>query len=461
MSEENITMEFDRKLFLEEKIGILLFKFTFPAALAMISIAIASLIDTIIIGRYVGTAGLASLTLALPVFMLFSALAATIGIGGAAVWSVDVGSNNYQRAEKVFGNSIMLNILTGLLITVLGITFIEPIMAFLGTPEDVYPYAKGYLSIFFPSGMFIIFAIGTNNFIRAEGMANTAMTIILIAVFLNVLLDILFVIIYGWGIEGAAYAALLAHLLAGLFILNHFLSGYSKIKLKKTMLIPDIKIMLEIIQVGTASFLRQFSIGIMHFIVNISIVWYAAGPEAGMYLAIAGISMKCIMFILMPVIGVIQGMQPIIGFNYGAKAYIRAKKTIILAIATAFCIASIIWLFIMIFPAQLLGAFSHDQILITKGQDILRLLILVLPLVAAQTTGAGLFQILKKPIPASFFAILRQVLLMVPIILLLPGFLGLNGVWYAVPIADFLACLITAVWVIREIRILDNLNAET
>jgi putative MATE family efflux protein len=450
-------MDIDRKLFLEENIGVLLFKFTTPAALGMLSIAFASLIDTIFIGKFVGTLALAALALSLPVFMLFSALAATIGIGGSAVWSVDVGAAQYDRADRVFGNVIMMNLLIGFIMFIAGIFFIHPVLSFLATPADVYPFAEGYLRIFFAGSLFIIFVIGMNNFVRAEGNPGIAMMIIVIAVILNIVLDYLFIIIFEWGIEGAALAALLAYSIAFIVMIYHFTLGKSKIKLKRKMFILDFSIIKEIIKIGTASFLRQISIGIMHFLINSSVVWYS-GVLAGTYLAIAGISMKCIMFILMPVIGVIQGMQPIIGFNYGARDYIRAKKTIVLAIATAACIASSIWIIIMIFPTEVLSLFSNDKGLIARGENIVRLIILVLPLVAAQTTGAGLFQVLKKPRPANFFAILRQVILLVPLILLLPRFFNLDGVWYAVPLADFIAFLITAIWVIREINLLDKLK---
>lgn len=453
-------MGIHRKLFLEENIGRLLFKFSAPAALSMIILAISSIVDTIFIGQFVGTLAIAALTLALPILMSFNAIASTIGIGATAIWSIDMGSHNQARADKVFANAMILNILIGLLIGISGILFLDPILHFFNAPPDVYPYAKDYLSIIFLGSTLIIFTISSNNFIRAEGMAKTAMGTVLVAVSSNIIFDFIFIYYLGLGIKGCAFSSLVAYFAATAYIIFHFTLGKSKIRVKKEDYRPDFAIISEIGQIGTSSFLRQISIGIMQFMLNMSVILYA-GSSSGLYLAIIGITLRLIMLILMPVLGILQGMQPIIGFNYGAKAFSRAKQTVLLSIISSVCIASTIWMVIMLFPKVILAIFSSDQILIDTGASIIRIIICILPLVAAQTTGAGLFQVLKKPLPANFFAMLRQVILLTPIIIILPMFLRLQGVWYAVPIADFLAFVITAIWVIREIRSLDNLNQES
>lgn len=453
-------MEIDRKLFLEENIVKLLLKFSAPAVFGMFAIAVATVTDSIFVGKLVGTAGLAATTLALPVFMLFSAIAGTIGIGGASIWSVDMGAKNYDRAQRVFGNVIMMNLSVGLTIMLLGLCFLDPILSFMNTPENVYPYAKIYMGFLFAGCFFTICTISSNNFIRAEGKPLNAMTIIFIAAGLTVILDAVLIYGVGMGIMGAAIASITGHFVAFWVIVHHFTLGNSALKLKKTMFIPDFSIIKEIFQIGTASFLRQFSIGVMHFVINLSVIWYA-GIEAGIMLAVVGIAFRIIMFILMPVIGIIQGMQPIVGFNYGAKEYIRAKNTTLIAMLCSFSLALSLWCVAFIFPGKVLSVFSNDQTLIESGANIVRLIICFIPFVAAQTTGAGVFQVLKKPLPANIFAALRQIILLVPLILILPRFMGLEGVWYAVPIADILAVLITSVWIVREMNLLDKLYLKT
>lgn len=452
-------MEIDRKLFLEENIAKLLLKFSTPAVFGMFAIAVATITDSIFVGKLVGTLGLAATTLALPVFMLFSAIAGTIGIGGASVWSVDMGAKNYDRAQRVFGNVIMMNLVVGLLIMILGLSFLDPILAFMKTPENVYPFARIYMGFLFAGSFFTICTISSNNFIRAEGKPLNAMTIIFIAGGLTVILDAVLIYFLDMGIMGAAIASISGHFVAFWVVVHHFTLGKSALKLKKSMFVLDPSIVIEVFKIGMASFLRQFSIGVMHFIVNISVVWYA-GLEAGLMLAIVGIAFRVIMFILMPVIGIIQGMQPIVGFNYGAKEYVRAKNTTLIAMLSAFCLALLLWSISFIFPKEVLSIFSNDQHLIDSGANVVRLIICFIPFVAAQTTGAGVFQVLKKPLPANIFAALRQIILLVPLILLLPRFMGLEGVWYAVPIADILAVLITSVWIIKEMKLLDKMQLK-
>lgn len=452
-------MDINRKLFLEKNIGPLLFKFSAPAVVAMSAVAFCTIADSIFVGHFIGTTGLAATTLALPIFMFFSAISNTIGIGGAAIWSVDMGAQKFERAQKVFASVILLNIILGLSILAFGLIFLEYILQFLGTPPDVYPMAKVFIGILFITSFFTIFTISTNNFIRAEGKPVTSMVIIFIVAVMIIILDFVFIYLLNFGIKGAALSALIGHAIATAIIAWHFTFGGSQIKIKKENFVFAPAIMIEILKIGAASFLRQFSIAVMHFVVNISVVWYA-GLKAGVTLAIVGICFRMIMFILMPVIGVIQGMQPIIGFNYGAGLFSRARKTILLAILGSTCIASLSWMLIMLFPEAVLKIFSRDPELLNNGSHVVRFLICAMPFVAAQTTGAGLFQVLKKPVPASFFAALRQIILLVPIILVVPVFFGLEGVWYSVPIADFLAFFITAIWVIKEINSLESLHKE-
>ncbi|MGD9581584.1 MAG: MATE family efflux transporter [Vampirovibrionia bacterium] len=448
-------MEIDRKLFLEEKVTRLLLKFSTPAVLGMSVIAIATISDSIFVGKLVGTAGLAATTLALPVYMLLSAIAGTIGIGGSSIWSVDMGAKNYDRAERVFGNVMILNFIVGLCIMLFGLLFIDNLLAFMNTPADVYSYAKVYVGFIFLGSFFTICTIGFNNFIRAEGKPVTSMIFVITAGTITVLLDAVLIYYFKMGIKGAAIAAISGHFIVFWFVLYHFTRGNSALKIKKEMFIPDFGIIKEVFLIGMASFLRQFSIGVMHFIINISVVWYS-GLKAGIMLAVVGIAFRIIMFILMPVIGIIQGMQPIVGFNYGAKEYLRAKNTTLVAMCVSFTIAFVLWLISFSFPGYVLGIFSNDNELIESGSNIVRLIIFFIPLVAAQTTGAGVFQALKKPLPANFFAALRQIILLVPLILILPRFIGLEGVWYAVPVADLVAVIITFIWIIREFRVLDR-----
>lgn len=453
-------MAVNRNLFLKEQIPLLLAKFTFPASLGMAAIAFCNLIDLIFIGKFAGTAALAAVALALPIFMLLSALGNTIGFGGSALWSIETGARNEQKASKIFSNAILLNVIIGISLMVLGLSFLDPILSFINTPVDVYPLAKTYISIYFIASFFVVSLISLNGFIRAEGKPNTAMMAVLLVAISVIVLDSLFIAYMNLGILGAGLAFMGSHLIGLLYMVYHFVFGESDLRFSLKDIKPDLAIMAEILNVGTPSFCRQISVGIMHFVVNFSVVLYAGGM-ASMYLAITGISLKCMMFILMPVFGVIQGMTPIISFNYGAKEYQRARATIFLAMLFAAGIASVIWGAMIVFPEMTISIFSNDDTVINAGGHVLTVMLMAIPLVAAQTTGAGLFQALKKPIPASIFALIRQVLILVPVILTIPLFWGLQGVWWSIPIADLVAVFVTGVFVFRETVLLRSLQKST
>lgn len=453
------TRDLNRTQMLEERIDKLLFIFSAPTTLAMLTVTVYQVTNTIFIGHYVGTKALAALTVSLPVMMLVFSLALAVGVGGSSVWSVDMGAKDFHKAHKIFSNSLFLNIISGFILIIIALFFIDNLLHFVGANKEIFPYAKTFLRIFLLGSVITLFSESSLFFIRAEGKLIQAMAFTMIAALSNIVFDYLLIAKLKLGVTGAATGIILSDSMLLSLVVWHFMSGKSKLNLSKYIFRPEWPLIKEIIKIGIASFIRQITIGIKQFMVNKSVIWYSH-TLASTYLAIIGISHRLLLIVMIPIFGVFIGMQPIIGFNYGAKSYLRVKKIIILGILYCIGISSVIWLFLILCPEMILKWFSKDPAVLENGKNIARIVIFSTPFVAGQAAGAAIFQPLKKPIPAIFFALLRQFILLIPLILVLPLILGLNGVFFAIPTADFIAFAITMFWVSRELKLLEKLDKE-
>lgn len=444
-------MTVDRELFSKESVGKLLFKFSYPAVIGMVALGFYNISDAIFVGYYAGKEALAAITIILPVIMLIMAISNVIGVGASAIWSVDIGTLHYNRASKVFGNAITLTLIFSALLITMSFLFLDEILRFLSTPTEIYVLAKTYLGILLAGSFFLIFTRSINNFIRAEGSPFLAMSIALIAALGNILLDILFIVFLNLGVMGAAWATVLSHLASSICIFIYLFSGKSKIKVFKENLTLDYPIIKEIANVGMASFLRQISVGIKQYMLNISVVWYAGG-ESALYLAIVGIALRLTLFSIMPSRGIFMGLQPIIGFNYGAALYKRVSDAIQNADRYATALTIVIWGVLLLFTSQFLSLFTKDPLFVEKGTFIVQVILVALPFIAVQIIASGVFQSLKKPLPANILAITRHCIFLVPFILLLPMYWGLWGVWFAVPLADFTSFLLTRFMLDKQLK---------
>lgn len=434
----------------EEKISKLLVNLSLPATIGMIVNALYNLVDTIFVGRGVGAIAIGGLAIAFPIQMVIMAFAQMIGIGAASSISRSLGAKDIEKADYVAGNSFLCVIVLSSIIAAIGLIFIEPMLMLFGSTKTILPYAKDYIIIILWGSIFFSFAMSSNNLIRAEGNAKVAMATMLIGAILNIILDPIFIFIFKLGIKGAALATIISQFISFLYILKYLYSGKSSLKVKLHHLRPKMPIIIEILTVGSAAFFRQVTGSVVAIVVNNSLRIFG-GDIA---LIIAGILHRVIMFVFMPLFGVIQGMQPIVGFNYGAKKLDRVKEAIKLSLITTTAIATFGWLIAELFPFAIISVFTRDAEVIEKGSTIIRIVLSMIPVIGIQIVGAALFQSLGKAVPSLILSLLRQVLLFIPLVIILPRIfgLGLLGIWIAYPAADILSVILTALFLRSELK---------
>jgi putative MATE family efflux protein len=431
-----------------EKISKLLLKLSLPATIGMIVNALYNVVDTIFIGKGVGALAIGGLTIALPIQMVIMAFALMIGIGAASAVSRSLGAKDIERADYVAGNSFLaITIISGLAV-VFGYIYLEPLLILFGATETLLPFAKDYMSIILIGSIFFSFTMSANNLVRAEGNAKDSMNIMLIGTGLNIILDPVFIFGFKLGIKGAALATIISQFVSFLYIIYYLYGGKSSLKVKLHHLKPKYDILKEIFTVGFSSFARNIAGSILSIIVNNSLKFYG-GDIA---ISILGIVNRVIMFLYLPLFGVVQGMQPIVGYNYGAKKYDRVKETIKISMLTTVGLATLGFIVGELIPEPILRLFTNERDIILRGTPVLRIIISMTPIIGIQIIGAALFQALGKAIPSLILTLLRQVILLTPLVIILPRIMDnhLLGVWLSFPVADLLSTLVTVVILKRE-----------
>ncbi|MDF2545493.1 MAG: family efflux transporter [Anaerosolibacter sp.] len=433
-----------------EKMSKLLMNLSLPATIGMIVNALYNIVDTIFIGRGVGYLAIGGLTVAFPIQMMIMAVAQMIGIGAASAISRSLGAKDIERADHVAGNSFLAVTFLGILICILGSIFVEPLLRLFGATDTLMPYGKEYIQVILLGSIYFPFVVSANNLIRAEGNAKAAMFSMLIGTILNIFLDYIFIFPLDMGIRGAALATIVSQFVSLIYVLVYIYGGSSTLKVKLHHLKPDKGIMIEMVTVGFPAFARQFSGSFVAIVLNNSLVAY--GGELA--IAIFGVINRVTMFLFMPLFGIVQGMQPIAGYNYGAKRIDRVKEVLKLSILYTTVFAAFSTMIGELFPGAIFGMFDDDPLLIEKGVTALRISIAMVPIIGVQIVGAALFQSLGKAMPSLILSLLRQVFLLIPLVLILPRLfgLGLLGIWLSIPLADVLSTLITIVLLKSEMK---------
>ena len=426
----------------------LLLKFSLPAITAMLVHSLYNVADSIFVGRGVGELALAGVTVSFPIMIILMALTMLISMGATTLISIRLGEKKGEEAEEIIGNAIILFLLVGVSLSVLGLIFIKPLLVMFGASPNVLPYATDYMKILIPGSVLVTIGVGMNNFIRAEGNPKTAMYTMLIGSITNIILDYVFIFIFHWGIKGAAIATVISYALSCAWVLNYFLSGnsYLKIRVKNFKLKGDL--VKGIAAIGFPAFAMQATSSIQNLILNRSLVYYGGD----LALAAVGILISVATLIVTPVLGISQGAQPIIGFNYGAQQLQRVKATLKTAIAAATVIVVMGFMVSRIWPAELIGLFNQNPELIKMGTHAMLIFFILLPLEGLQIVGAGYFQAVGKPVQATILSLSRQVIIFIPLVFILPRFWGLDGVWWSSPLSDFGAFLLTFIWLRYEFK---------
>lgn len=437
----------------EDKVFSLLVRFSIPAIIGMLVNALYNIVDRIFIGNGVGSEGIAGAAIGFPVMLILMAFAMLIGIGANSLVAIRLGEQKKDEAELIMGNALVLLISITAAISVIGLIFMDPLLKLFGASEVVLPYARQYLRIILWGAVFQSVGMGMNNFIRSEGNPQIAMVTMLIGAILNTLLDPLFIFVFGWGIAGAAYATILSQAVCAIWVLYHFLYGKSVLKLHVKNYRLRLHIVGKIVALGMAPFLMQFAASILNAIMNRSLAVYGGD------VAVSGMSavMSITMLFLMPIFGINQGVQPIIGYNYGAQKYDRVKEALKLGIAAATIVVVFGFIITRLFAEPLITIFNtKDQALIAFGAHALRVFLIFMPIIGFQIVSSNYFQAVGKPLHAMFLSLSRQVLFLIPAMLILPRFFELQGVLYAGPLSDLLSSVITGVFLFMELRHLDN-----
>lgn len=435
----------------ERRIPDLLFQFSLPAIVGMMVNALYNVVDRVFVGRGVGYLGIAGVTVGFPIMLIMMAFGMLIGIGATTLISIRLGQQKKDEAEVIAAHGLVLLVFFALLITVGGLVFLDPLLKLFGTSPEVMPYARDYMHIILLGSVFQAVGFGMNNMIRAEGRPRIAMATMLIGAFLNALLCYVFIFLLKWDIKGAGLATVIAQGVSALWVLYYFFSGNSLIKIRLKNFKPHLTTIGQIIAIGSAPFAMQVAASVIQAILNKSLVEYGGDVAiSGM-----GIVQSVSLLILMPIFGLNQGSQPIIGYNYGAGRYGRVKETLKLAVYAATVVVILGFVMIQLFPAQIISLFSQDNPeLLIFGSRALRIFLIFLPIIGFQIVSANYFQAVGKPKHAMFLSLSRQVLILIPAVLILPRFFAIDGVLAAGPVADLLSSLITGIWLWRELKLL-------
>ncbi|AER67441.1 MATE efflux family protein [Thermovirga lienii DSM 17291] len=440
-----------------DSIGRLIIRLSLPAVVGMFVNGLYNLVDTIYIGHSVGALGIAGLSVSFPLQMLIGGTGAMLGIGSASIISRSLGAKNYKRAERTLGNNIFSVMFLGVAFAVLGKLFLDDILKLFGATANILPYAKDYMAVIFLGSPLILFAMSMNNIIRSEGAARTAMASMLIGALTNIVLDPIFIFILDMGVRGAAIATVLSRVLVAGWISHFFYSGKSIIKPKLNQIHPDSGIIKEILSVGFPSLLQHASSSFVFGLIN-----NLAGIYGGdLAITIFGISNRVIIFSSMSVIGIAQGMQPIVGYNYGARKYYRAAKAVRLSNLIAMGICGAVTVLLLLFPKAALHLFTSDTNVLEKGPAALRIMVSGFFLMGYNKIGGVFFQALGKARPAFIINLARPILFFVPLLMILPRIFGLNGIWLAFPLADVLSYLLTMAFLLPYERRLKNQYIQT
>jgi putative MATE family efflux protein len=423
-----------------ERLGLdpipkLLVNLAVPATIGMLVMALHSVIDTIYIARGVGTIGVAGVAISFPLHMIIMALSGAIGIGGSSVISRALGAGDSEKANRAFGNILSLVLLVSIGGAFLGLTYLTPMLQLFGASSTIMPYAFDYLGIILYGTFFFAFSFAVNNVVRAEGNARMAMLTMIMSSVLNAILTPIFMFVLNMGMKGAAYGTVLAQGVTAAYLLHYFFSGKSSLIIQPRFFSPNFKLIREMLSVGASAFVRQGSASVMLIVANNLLIIYGGD----LAIAVLGIIHRVMMFTLMPILGIVQGMLPLVGYNYGAQQKLRVSESIVLAMKLSTAIALIAFILVMAVPGYLMKVFTEDPAAIAMGQSALRIMFLFSATVGLQMVTGGVFQALGKAREAFIMSMARQVLFLIPLLLLLPRFLGLDGIWIAFPLADILS----------------------
>lgn len=443
----------------EAPIGKLLLQYSVPAIIGMIVNALYNIVDRMFIGNIpnIGSLAITGVGITMPIMTIILAFGMLIGIGATANISLNLGKGNRPTAEKLLGNAFTLSVIVGLAIAIVGTICANPILNLFGASENTLFYAKEYLNIILLGCTFNILSFSLNSTVRADGNPKMSSLTMVIGCGTNIILDYVFIFIFNLGVKGAALATIISQAITFFIILYYYTIGNSNLKLK----VENFKLKKHLVTmtfaIGIAPFATQIANSLVQVIANNALKTYGSDLAIG---AMTVISSLNIVF-MMPIFGINQGCQPIIGFNYGAKKYKRAKETFKYATMAACVICIIGFTIIQCFPTQIISLFNNDPKLTNLAMRGIRIYLLMMPIVGINIVATSYYQSIGKAKVSMFVSLLRQVILLIPFTIILPKFIGLDGVWAAGACADSLSVIITLILLRKEFKQLDKMQLES
>lgn len=447
-----------------DSIGKLLFNYATPAIIAMASSSLYHLIDSAFVGHGVGGEAIAGMAITMPIMNIGAAFGAMVGVGAGARISLRLGEGNKAAAEKTLCNAVILNIIIGFTIMAVMLTFLDDILVLFSggkASAETLDYAKDFMRIILLGNVTMHLYLGMNDMIRSSGNPRKSMAIMLTSVAVNLALNPLFIFVFGWGIKGSAAATVIAQFVSFLLALSHFCSKKSFLRFKREAFHLDWKIVGNILSIGLAPFLMNICASIVVAFVNTAMLKYGG---ADLYVGAYGIVNRIVLLFIMVIMGLNQGMQPIVGYNYGAKNYARVRKAVYMTIGCGVVIATLGFILGETIPHIIAQAFvdsskgGNEKLIVDAAAQGLRLVLIMFPLVGFQIVVGGFFQYIGKAPLAIFISLTRQLLFLLPLLWFLPQHFGAQGVWISMPIADTASIILAFtlfVWQMRKIKQLE------
>jgi putative MATE family efflux protein len=431
-----------------DKIGSLLVKLTVPLFLGMFVQTIYNVVDTIFIGHYVGTEALTALSLVFPLQMLSVGIGNFAGVGGASLISRLIGSGDKEGAERALGNGLAVGVVLSILFTAIILPNIDLWVRLIGASPNALPFASDYMTIVMSGTIFSVLSSVLMVFVRSEGNAHVSMITMILASVLNIILDAVFIIGLGMGIKGAALAAVISQFAATIYALSYYITGSGYLRLHARNFAPDFKILSSILVIGVAQFVQSIAMTLSASL----IIKMAATYGGDLALSSFGIVQRILYFAMMPGMVIGQGMQPALGYNYGARRYHLALRAILLASIAATVLSIALFLILYFFPGPIIRAFTNDAQLIQECVHVTKTVFVALPLVGLFNVGQLVFPSIGKAAQTFIVALARPVAFMTPLVIILPRFVELDGVWFSFPGSDALSFLLVCVLLIPLIR---------
>ena len=437
-----------------KSVGKLLKSLAIPAIIANLVNALYNVVDQIFIGQGIGYLGNAATNIAFPIITMCLAIGLTLGIGGASNFNLELGKGYPEKSKHTAGTAASTLIIIGIILCISVRIFLEPLMKSFGATDKILEYSMEYTGITSYGIPFLLFSIGVNPLVRADGNAKYSMIAIVIGAILNTILDPLFMFVYNWGIAGAAWATVISQIISASLLLMYF-PRFKSVKFFLNDFIPQLHYLKRIISLGFASFIYQFSNMIVLVTTNNLLKIYGKNSIYGSDIPIAvfGIVMKINVIFIAIVLGLVQGAQPIFGFNYGAKNYHRVRETMRLLLKVTFSIATILFIIFQVFPKQIISLFGEgDKLYFEFAIKYTRIFLAFISLNSIQISIATFFPSIGKAIKGATVSLTKQLIVLFPLLLILPRFFGVEGVIYATPLTDLVAFTVAIIFLINEFK---------